>query len=220
MRLFLIEDDRKLRLELTCFLQKYGYDCAFSDDFENMKETALLADADLILLDLNLPFGDGYQLCREIRMASDVPVIVVTSQNSDMDELMCMRLGADDFVAKPYNAQILLARIEAVLRRKNQSGRDTRLKYRGLCYDAERGIAAFETHETELTKNEGKILSLLIRQEGKIISRSELMDALWQSDLFVDDNTLTVNVNRLRKKLSGIGLEDFIKTKHGQGYSL
>lgn len=220
MKLFLIEDDTVLRTELARFLEKYGYECQFSDDFKNIVEITLQSSPDLILLDLNLPYLDGCQVCRELRKQTRTPIIVVTSRSGEMDELMCLNLGADDFIAKPYNAQILLAHIEAVLRRRTPSEQDTVLTYGELMFYPERNTASFRGREIELTKNESRILTLLLRSGQKILSRNELMDALWQSDVFVDDNTLTVNVNRLRKKLAEIGLTDFIKTKHGQGYCL
>lgn len=220
MKLFLIEDDTVLRTELARFLEKYGYECQFSDDFKHIVEITLQSSPDLILLDLNLPYLDGCQVCRELRKQTRTPIIVVTSRSGEMDELICLNLGADDFIAKPYNAQILLAHIEAVLRRRTPSEQDTVLTYGELMFYPERNTASFRGREIELTKNESRILTLLLRSGQKILSRNELMDALWQSDVFVDDNTLTVNVNRLRKKLAEIGLTDFIKTKHGQGYCL
>lgn len=220
MKLFIIEDDVVLRTELISFLESYNYTCETSDDFKNIVTEALKSNADLILLDINLPFCDGYHVCREIRRISDVPIIVVTSRNTDMDELMSMNLGADDFVTKPYNIQILLARIGVILKRTKDKNTSARMTYNGLTLSTAKGTVYYGEKEVELTKNELRILSVLIQNADSIISREELMDELWQSDEFVDDNTLTVNVNRLRKKLEQIGAIDFIKTKRGLGYIL
>lgn len=220
MKLFIIEDDIVLRTELISLLESYNYSCETSDDFKNIISEAADSNADLILLDINLPYYDGYHVCREIRKISDVPIMVVTSRNNDMDELMSMNLGADDFITKPYNIQILLARIGAILKRTNQKNYSSEAEYKGLTLSMAKSTVYYESKEAELTKNELRILSVLMQNANSIVSRDELMDELWQSDEFVDDNTLTVNVNRLRKKLEEIGAADFIKTKRGQGYMI
>ena len=216
--IFIIEDDQLLRIELAKLLETYGYTCEVSDDFERIITVALATKADLILLDINLPYYDGHHVCREIRRHSDVPIIVVTSSNNDMDELMSMNLGADDFISKPYNKQILLARIAAVLKRTQAKGEIEQIEYKGIILYPSKSIVAYGGVQTELTKNELRILSILMHHRGKIVSRDEIMEELWQSEEFVDDNTLTVNVNRLRKKLDEIGVSNFIQTKRGQGY--
>lgn len=220
MKLFIIEDDIVLRTELISLLESYNYSCETSDDFKNIISEAVDSNADLILLDINLPYYDGYHVCREIRKISDVPIMVVTSRNNDMDELMSMNLGADDFITKPYNIQILLVRIAAILKRTNQKNYSSEIEYKGLTLSMAKSTVYYESKEVELTKNELRILSVLMQNANSIISRDDLMDELWQSDEFVDDNTLTVNVNRLRKKLEEIGAADFIKTKRGQGYMI
>lgn len=220
MKIYIIEDDTVLREELAKMLEVYGYSCNYTDDFENVITLTQSEKPDLILLDINLPYYDGYHICREIRKQSEVPIIVVTSRSTDMDELMGINLGADDFVTKPYNRQILLARIEAVLKRTKQKVHMEAIEYRGLVLSLAKSIVTFETKTEELTKNELQILSLLIKNAGRIVSREELMNELWQSDEFVDDNTLTVNVNRLRHKLNFVGANDFITTKRGQGYMI
>ncbi len=220
MKLFIIEDDIVLRTELILLLESYNYTCETSDDFKNIISVATNSNADLILLDMNLPYYDGYHVCREIRRISDVPIIVVTSRNNDMDELMSMNLGADDFITKPYNIQILLARIGAILKRTNQKNYSSEAEYKGLTLSMAKSTVNYKGKEAELTKNELRILSVFMQHANSIVSREELMDELWQSDEFVDDNTLTVNVNRLRKKLEEIGAADFIKTKRGQGYMI
>ena len=218
MKIYIIEDDKVLRTELMKLLNSYGYECAYSNDWQNIIQLALQESPDLILLDINLPIFDGFHICREIRKQSEVPIIVVTSRSTDMDELMSMNLGADDFVTKPYNTQILIARIAALLKRSVAATALQSTEYKGVTFQQAKGIITFEGNSAELTKNEMKILSVLLKNTGKIVSRDELMNELWQSDEFVDDNTLTVNVNRLRKKLEDIGAKNFITTKRGMGY--
>lgn len=215
---FLVEDDPKIRSELMKLLEKYGYSCSTSDNFANMADIVETENPKLVLLDLNLPVSDGFCLCRELRRRTQIPIIVVTSRDSDLDELMSMNLGADDFITKPYNTQILLARIAAVLKRSYPEESSGILSCRGVDVDLSKSTVSASGGKTELTKNELRILSLLIGCRGTIVSREKIMDALWQSDEFVDDNTLTVNINRLRRKLEGIGVTDFLITKRGQGY--
>ncbi len=219
-KIFIIEDEEKIRRELSTFLNRYGYDIITSDNFENIVEEALEAEPNLVLLDINLPYYDGYYICREIRKTSSVPIIVVTSRDSDMDELMSMNLGADDFITKPYNTEILLARIASIIRRTYRSNDMEIFPCRGLKYNLSTSEIEFDDKKQELTKNESKILYTLIKSKEKIVSRDDLMKCLWQSDEFVDDNTLTVNINRLRKKLDEIGAVGYLQTKRGQGYIL
>lgn len=218
--IFIIEDDKTIREELAIFLSRYGYNCTSSTDFEDIVERAIASKSNLILLDINLPYYDGYYICREIRKHSNVPIIVVTSRQSEMDELMSMNLGADDFITKPYNTQILLARISSVLRRMYQNIDMDFLEFKGLKFNISQSLIEFNGEKIDLTKNESKILYSLIKNKEKIVSRNKLMDELWQSDEFVDDNTLTVNINRLRKKMESIGAVDILQTKRGQGYIL
>lgn len=217
-KILIVEDHEPIRLELCKFLEKYNYEAKAVVDFENVVECCLEEQADLILLDINLPVYDGYYICREIRTQSDVPIIVVTSRDSEMDELMSMNIGADDFIAKPYNTQILLARISSILRRTKKSSEDSLIEYHGLKISLEKSIMSYQDKEMELSKNEIRILYTLMQKKEAIVSRDELMESLWQSNEFVDDNTLTVNVNRVRKKLEAIGLDNFIQTKRGRGY--
>ena len=218
MKIFIVEDDRGLRKQLKTFLEKYGYSCLYIDDFQNIEERISESNADMVLLDVNLPYKDGYCICRDIRKQSDIPVIMVTSRDTDMDELMSLNLGADDFITKPFNTQILLAHINAIFKRLNKRENPEVREYKGLSYYPEKGIAVHDDNEVELTKNENKILQIMLSKKGKIVSRDEIINEMWQSDEFIDDNTLTVNVNRLRKKLGEIGLHDYISTKRGQGY--
>ncbi len=218
MKIYIVEDEITIRSELAKLLESYGYTCAYSDDFQNIVEHILKEATDLILLDINLPFYDGYHVCREIRKQTDTPIIIVTSRNNDMDELMSMNLGADDFVTKPYNTQILLARIAAVLKRSDGKNAADSISHNGLTLFLNKSVVRFQNTDAELTKNEFRILAHLIQNAGKIVSREDLIEELWQSDEFIDDNTLTVNINRLRHKLEEIGAEQYINTKRGQGY--
>ena len=215
-----IEDNENIRNELIEFLLKYNYDAYGCNDFDNIINNIFKDSPDLILLDINLPYYDGYYICREIRKQSNIPIIVVTSRDSETDELMSMNLGADDFITKPYNLQILLARIESVLRRVYGKCDNLRLKYNGLVVDIDNSIMTYEDNIIDLTKNELKILTCLIRNKDKIVSRDKLMDFMWSSDLYVDDNTLSVNITRVRKKLQNIGVGDIIETKRGLGYKI
>lgn len=219
-KIFIIEDEKKIRNELCTFLNRYGYETSYSLDFENIVEEVMGDKYHLILLDINLPYYDGYYICREIRRRSSVPIIVVTSRDSEVDELMSMNLGADDFITKPYNTQILLARISSIIRRTYNNSDSEILEYRGLLHNLSTSEVEYNDKKIELSKNESKILYTLIKSKEKIVSRNEIIEALWQSDEFVDDNTLTVNINRLRKKLEEIGAIDYLKTKRGQGYIL
>lgn len=219
-KIFIIEDEEKIRIELSELLSRYGYEANYSNDFENIVEIALKSNSHIILLDINLPYYDGYYICREIRKKSNIPIIVVTSRNSEVDELMSMNLGADDFVTKPYNTQILLARISSLIRRTYQNMDLEIFEFNGLKYSMSTSEMEFNNNKVELTKNESRILYTLIKNKEKIVSRNELMKSLWQNDEFVDDNTLTVNINRLRKKLEEVGAVDYLQTKRGQGYIL
>ena len=219
-KVFIIEDDVKINEQLGSFLKRYGYEVATSFDFENIVDIALEENPKIILLDINLPVFDGYYICKEIRKQSNVPIIVVTSRDTEMDELISMNLGADDFMTKPYNAAILLARIESIIRRVYGNNSMEIYEYNGLRYNLSTSEMEYEGNKSDLTKNESRILYTLIKNKGKIVSRSELMKYLWQNDEFVDDNTLTVNINRLRKKMEEIGANNMLTTKRGQGYIL
>lgn len=215
----IVEDSDIIREELKKLLSKYGYNVNTPTNFENIIEEVHSSKPDLVLLDINLPYFDGYHICREIRKTSKVPIIIVTSRNSDMDELMSMNLGADDFVTKPYNTQILLVRIEALLRRTyGREEQSNKLTYKNFELDLSKGIVVSGDKKLEITKNEIKILSYLIEHKGEIVSREDLMEHLWNSDYYVDDNTLSVNVTRIRKKLQELGIENVIETRRGLGY--
>ncbi|WP_294342853.1 response regulator transcription factor [uncultured Clostridium sp.] len=219
-KVFIIEDEEKIRKELATFLSRYGYEAVYSTDFENIVDEALKSEPNVILLDVNLPFYDGYYVCREIRKRSNIPIIVVTSRDSDADELISMNLGADDFITKPYNTEILLARIASIIRRVYVSSEVDIFTYKDLKYNLSTSEMSCSEGKVELTKNESRILYTLIKNKEKIVSREDIIKALWQDDEFIDDNTLTVNVNRLRKKLEEIGAKGYLQTKRGQGYIL
>ncbi|ENK0555400.1 response regulator transcription factor [Clostridium sporogenes] len=218
-KILIIEDDEVIREELQNFLIKYGYEVKAPIDLNNIIKYVENEHANLILLDINLPLYDGYYICREIRKTSDVPIIIVTSRDSDIDELMSINLGADDFITKPYNTEILLARITNILKRTYGNLKTNNiLNYRDFNLNLSNATVIYKDKSLELTKNEVKILSYLINNKGNIVKRDLLMEYLWKSDYFVDDSTLTVNINRLRKKLQEIGIENPIETRRGLGY--
>lgn len=217
-KILIVEDDEKLRKELEIFLTKNGYEVVSVHNFENTIEEILASKSDLVLLDINLPVLDGQYICKEIRKESDIPIAIITSKNNELDELIAMNYGADDFITKPFNTQILLARIAAILKRTNPEENKSEIKGEDFTLSISKStIQVGETVE-ELTKNELKIIYLLLQKRNQIVSRDEIMTYLWDSEMFVDDNTLTVNMTRLRGKLEEIGLENRIETKRGQGY--
>ena len=217
-RIYVVEDDIRLREELRSILVKNGYDCICADRFEHVTEDIIKAAPDLVLLDLSLPVYDGFYICRSLREVSDLPVIVVTSSNSDMDELMSLNVGADDYITKPYNIHILLAHIAAVLQRVHGRKNSRILVHKGLTLDIGKSRASSGEKSVELTKNELGILKLLMDHKGTIVPREELIQELWEMEEFVEDSTLTVNINRLRKKIGDLGLPDYLLTTRGQGY--
>ena len=197
-KILIIEDDEKIRSELETFLNKNGYETKTIVNFENTIEDALNEKADLILLDINLPYADGEYICKEIRKNSDVPIIMVTSRDNEMDELLSLNYGADQYVTKPYNIQILLAKIVGLLKRSQNSGNNPdKIDCGSFILNTAGRIIEKEDKKIELTKNEYKILEYLVLHRQQVISRDEIMDYLWESEEFVDDNTLNVNIKRL-----------------------
>ena len=218
-KILVVEDDHQIQQELVLLLQRNGFKAQALMSFESVPQQIIAAHPDLVLLDLNLPGIDGQQICREVRQLSNVPIIVVTSRNTDLDELMVLSLGADDFIAKPYNTQILLMHITSVLRRANSDvTTGTKLSHAGVTLDSSSCKVSANQKSVELTKNELRILSLLMQNAGTVVSRQRIQEELWQSDEFVDDNTLTVNISHLRNTLASIGVEDFVMTRRGLGY--
>lgn len=220
-RILIIEDDEKLRCELETFLNKNGFVATSLNKFDNAVEDILNEKADLLLLDINLPCTDGEFICKEIRKTSNVPIIMVTSRDNEMDELLSLNYGADQYVTKPYNIQILLAKIVGLLKRNQNAGNNPdKIDCGEFVLNTAGRIAEKEDNKVELTKNEYKILEYLVLHRQQVISRDEIMDYLWESEEFVDDNTLNVNIKRLRTKLTELGLIDQIETRRGQGYLL
>ena len=220
-KILIIEDDEKLRNELETFLNKNGFVATSLKKFDNAVEDILNEKADLLLLDINLPYTDGEFICKEIRKISNVPIIMVTSRDSEMDELLSLNYGADQYVTKPYNIQILLAKIVGLLKRNQNAGNNPdKIDCGEFVLNTAGRIIEKEDNKVELTKNEYKILEYLVLHRQQVISRDEIMDYLWESEEFVDDNTLNVNIKRLRTKLEELGLIDQIETRKGQGYLL
>lgn len=218
-KILIVEDDVALRGELQVLLERSGYEAMIQETFDDLEKKMEISGADLILLDINLPGVDGESVLRQFRKNNTTPVIMVTSRNTEMDELLCMSYGADDFITKPYHPSILLLHIEAVLKRLGQVV-TADLTYKNMKVDVQRGMISKDGCEVELTKNEMKILNYLLNNRGQIVSRDGLMDYLWDTDSFIDDNTLTVNITRVRRKLEELGLEDVIITRRGQGYMI
>ena len=217
-KILIIEDDEKLRNELETFLNKNGFVATSLKKFDNAVEDILNEKADLLLLDINLPYTDGEFICKEIRKISNVPIIMVTSRDSEMDELLSLNYGADQYVTKPYNIQILLAKIVGLLKRNQNAGNNPdKIDCGEFVLNTAGRIIEKEDNKVELTKNEYKILEYLVLHRQQVISRDEIMDYLWESEEFVDDNTLNVNIKRLRTKLEELGLIDQIETRRGQG---
>ena len=220
-RILIIEDDEKLRCELETFLNKNGFVATSLKKFDNAVEDIQKIQADLLLLDINLPYTDGEFICKEVRKTSNVPIIMVTSRDNEMDELLSLNYGADQYVTKPYNIQILLAKIVGLLKRNQNAGNNPdKIDCGEFVLNTAGRIIEKEDNKVELTKNEYKILEYLVLHRQQVISRDEIMDYLWESEEFVDDNTLNVNIKRLRTKLEELGLIDQIETRRGQGYIL
>lgn len=219
-KILIIEDDEKIRSELETFLNKNGYETKTIVNFENTIEDALNERADLILLDINLPYADGEYICKEIRKNSDVPIIMVTSRYSEIDELISLNYGADQYVTKPYNIQILLAKIAGLLKRNQSNNTNDKIELEKFILNTSSRYVENGDKKVELTKNEYNIIYYLSLRKGKLVSRDEIMDYLWESESFIDDNTLSVNIKRIRDKLEEIGAKDSIETRRGQGYIL
>ncbi len=220
-KILIVEDDEKLRNELQIFLNKNGYEAFILEKFDNAVQDILNQNADLILLDINLPFTDGEYICKEIRKVSQVPIMMVTSRDNEIDELLSLNYGADQYITKPYNIQILLAKINGLLKRsQNTDSNTTKIDCKDFILDISKSMIEKEGKQLELTKNELKILHYLVQKRGQIVAREEIMDYLWDNQSFIDDNTLTVNMTRLKNRLEEIGLHDMIQTKRGQGYIL
>ena len=218
MKILIIEDDFELSNELKILLDNNGYQGIILQDSQNALENIIKINPDLILLDIKLPYLNGQQLLKQIRKNSNVPIIMVTSKDSEIDEILAMSYGADDYSTKPYNPTILLLHIEAIFKRLNKI--DNNLVYHGVNINLSKSILKKDNIELLLSKNEMSIFYFLFMNQGKIVSRDEIMNYLWGTDKFIDDNTLTVNMTRLKKKLVQIGLINVIETRRDQGYIL
>ena len=220
-KILIIEDDSTIQTQLRNLLTGNGYEVETVTDFRNTVEHVKTFAPHLVLLDIKLPGSSGFEICSQIRAFSDMPIIFVTSSNTDMDELNSIMLGGDAFITKPYNTAILLAKIASLLRKASASAQTAEvLSLNGADLHLESSMIAYHEKQAELTKNEVKILYYLFKHAGKICPRSDIVDFLWDNQLYVDDNALSVNITRIREKLAGIGLTDFIKTKHRQGYTI
>ena len=219
-KILIVEDDKKLRDEMEIFFNNNGYQAESLKKFDNTIQDIMNVNPDLILLDINLPGADGQYICKEIRKQSNVPIIVVTSRDNDVDELLSINYGADHYITKPFNIQILLAKTNSLLRRSNMENSQDKINAQDFIINLSNSTIIKEGKQIELTKNEIKILKYLTEKRNKIVSREEIMDYLWESESFIDDNTLTVNITRLRNKLEELNLKVLLETKRGQGYIL
>jgi two-component system response regulator protein BraR/BceR len=218
-KILIIEDDKTIANILMEHLSKWEYEVACAEDFKNINELVKNENPHLILLDIMLPFFNGFYWCNEIRKISNAPIIFISSASDNMNIVMAMNMGGDDFIAKPFDLDVLTAKIQAVIRRTYSiQGQMNIIEYKGIILNLSDTTLSYEDKKIELTKNEYKILQLIMENIGKVVSRDKIIEKLWESESFIDDNTLTVNMTRLRKKLEDIGLSDFIKTKKGMGY--
>ncbi|MHC9532328.1 response regulator transcription factor [Dellaglioa sp. BT-FLS60] len=218
--IMIVEDDKTIADITADSLAKWRFEPILIDDFSQIDVEFIEKKPHLILLDINLPEFDGFYWCQKIRETSNVPIIFISSRNTNMDMVMAMNMGGDDFVNKPYSMEVLVAKISALLRRTYnyaEMGPEA-LEHNGLFLNLQNGSAKYNDDTIDLSKNEYQLLQYMMRQTGKVISREKLLRELWEDEHFVDDNTLTVNINRLRKKIAHAGLPDFIETRVGQGY--
>lgn len=220
-RIFLVEDDETIARLIKKHLEKWEYEVSTVQDFGNVLGEFAACDPQLVLLDIRLPFYNGYHWCTQIRQASKVPIIFLSSVSDNMNIVMAMNMGADDFIPKPFDLEVLTAKVQALLRRSYDfAGSSSMLEHKGMLLNLSDATLLYQEQKVELTKNELKILQTLIENKTQVVTRETLMTRLWESDMYVDENMLSVNVNRLRKKLTSIGLEDSILTKKGIGYQI
>ena len=218
-RIFVVEDDGTIARMVRTGLEQWGYTVRCAENFDRVDQDFAEFDPQLVLLDISLPFCNGYHWCEEIRRLSKAPIIFLSSASDNLNIVMAMNMGGDDFIAKPFDLEVLTAKVQALLRRTYDfQGQAAFLEHRGALLRLGDPVLTYRDKRVELTRNEYKILQLLMENKGRVLSRELLMKHLWESESFIDDNTLTVNVARLRKKLEEMGLEDFIVTKKGLGY--
>ena len=218
-KVMIVEDDEIISNSIAGYLNKWQYTTHEVSNFQNVITEFVEEKPDIVLMDINLPYFDGYYFCEEIRKLSKVPIIFISSANDDMNIVMAMNIGADDFIEKPFKLVVLKAKIEALLRRVyNFNSSNSLIVYKEVIFDINKDEIKYKDNIATLTKNESKILTILLENREKIVSREDIIAALWQSDNFIDENTLSVNINRLRAKLKSIGIDEFITTKKGKGY--
>lgn len=221
MKIFIVEDDSVISRKIKIHLEKWGYEAVIIENFQNVISEMVHFDPQLVLMDITLPFFNGYHWCSEIRRVSQVPIIFISSASDQMNIVRAVETGADDYITKPFTLEVLLAKIQAILRRTYDFTESSHLiEHRGLIFNTDNFTLSYKENTVELTKNEAKIFQKLMEHRGKIIKRNTLMMYLWEAESFVDDNILYTNINRLRKKLSSMGLKDFITTKKGEGYMI
>ncbi len=221
-KILIIEDDYKLRQIILEHIEKWGFEGLSVEEFNNILTIFLKYSPHLILLDINLPAFDGFYWCKKIREISEVPIIFISSRTSNMDIIMAINQGGDDYIQKPFSMEVLIAKINALLRRaySYRKAAVNVIEYQGVILNLPDNQLLYQEQKLELTKNEFKIMLVLMKNKGTIVKREQIMQSLWEDESFIDDNTLTVNINRLRKKLSQIGLSEFIQTRKGQGYMI
>ncbi len=218
-RIMIIEDDITIAKTMKDYLSRWNYDVIYLSDFKSIREQVVQFEPQLILLDIMLPYYNGFHWCTEIRKISKVPIIFISSADDNMNIVMAMNMGGDDFISKPFDLDVLIAKVGALLRRTYSfQGQINYLEHNGVLLNLSDTSLRFKDKKIDMTKNEYRILQIFMENIGGVVLRDEIMERLWENDDYVDDNTLTVNINRLRKKLNEIGLDDFIKTKKGLGY--
>ena len=220
-KIIIVEDDKEIREELKILLENSGHQVKLVTDFENVPQKIIDEQAHLVLLDINLPNKSGYEICSKIRTKLNIPIIFVTSRNNSMDELKGIMLGGDDYIEKPYNVPILLARIQNLLNRTYQKeNKESKIEYKGLVLDILKSTIKYQEKEIELTKTEIKTLYFLLQHKDIIVPRADIINYLWDNEVYADDNSLSVIITRIREKIKELGIDNFIETKRGQGYKL
>ena len=220
-KIIIVEDDKEIREELKILLENSGHQVKLVTEFEIVAQKIIDEQAHLVLLDINLPNKSGYEICSKIRTKSNIPIIFVTSRNNSMDELKGIMLGGDDYIEKPYNVPILLARIQNLLNRTYQKeNKESIIEYKGIVLDILKSTIKYQEKEIELTKTELKTLYFLLQHKDIIVPRADIINYLWDNEVYADDNSLSVIITRIREKIKELGIDNFIETKRGQGYKL
>ena len=220
-KIIIVEDDKEIREELKILLENSGHKVKLIEDFDNVANKIIQENAHLVLLDVNLPNKSGYEICSKVRAESKIPIIFVTSRNNSMDELKGIMLGGDDYIEKPYNIPILLARIQNILNRTYQNEqKESQIEYKGITLDILKSTIKYQNKQVELTKTELKTLYYILQNKDIIVPRADIINYLWDNEVYADDNSLSVIITRIREKFKELGVENFIETKRGQGYKL